>query len=74
MLVHGEWKAPNFKLPSAIAKALDPSGAQSQIPPNILLINDIHSHFKGMIHDIGTLEMDESLGHLCVNGVLKPKH
>ena len=27
-----------------------------------------------MIHDIGTLEMDEALEKLCVNGILKPKH
>ncbi|GLJ40689.1 hypothetical protein SUGI_0840240 [Cryptomeria japonica] len=33
MLVKGvKWTAPNFKLVTAIAKSLDPSGAQSRIP------------------------------------------
>ena len=46
MLVRGvEWKAPNFKLASAVAENLDPSQAQTQIPPKVLLINDIHTHF-----------------------------
>ena len=75
MLVHGvEWKASNFKLTPTIAKTLDPSGEQSQIPPKVLLINDIHSHFKCAIQDIGTLEMDECLKELCIDGVLKPEH
>ena len=47
MLVKGvEWKAPNFKLVPTIAESLDPHGAQSQIPPKVLLINDIRTHFK----------------------------
>ena len=47
MLVHGvEWKAPDFKLTPTTTENLDPSGAQSQIPPKVLFINDIHSHFK----------------------------
>jgi hypothetical protein len=58
MLVHGEWKALNFKLTPTIAKTLDPSGAQSQIPPKVLLIYDICTHFKCVIQEIGTLEMD----------------
>ena len=75
MLVHGvEWKALNFKLTLAIAKTLDLSGAQSYIPSKVLLINDIHSHFKCMIQEIGTLEMDLTLERLCVSGVLKSKH
>ena len=75
MLVQGvEWKAPNFKLVPEIVKTLDPNGAQSQIPPKVLLINDIRTHFKCAIQEIGTLEMDNALGELCVNGVLKPKH
>ena len=69
-----EWKEPNFKLVPTIAKTLDPSGAQSQILPKVLLINDIRTHFKCSIQEIGTLEMDVSLGELCVNGVIKPKH
>ena len=69
-----EWKAPDFKLSLVIAETLDLRGAQSQIPPKVLLINDIHSHVKFSIQDIITLEMDEALEKLCVNGVLKPKH
>ena len=47
MLVKGvEWKAPNFKLVLADVESLDLYGAQSQIPPNVLLINDIRTHFK----------------------------
>ena len=60
MLVYGvEWKALEFKLTPTVPKTLDPSGAQSQIPPKVLLINDIHSHFKCVRKEIGTLEMDE---------------
>ena len=42
ILVQGvEWKAPDFKHVSVVVETLDPSGAQSQIPPKLLLINDI---------------------------------
>ena len=75
MLVQGvEWKALNIKLPPVVVETLDPSRAQSQIPPKVLLVNDIHIHFKCAIEEIGTLEMDDSLGQLCVNGVLKPEY
>ena len=75
MLIQGvECKMSNFKLTPTIVEILDPSGVQSQIPPKVLLINDTHSHFKCTIQDIGTLEMDETLEKLCVNGVLKLEH
>ena len=42
MLVKGvAWRAPNFKLVHVVTKSLDPHGAQSKIPPKVLLINDI---------------------------------
>ena len=50
------------------------SGAQFQIPPKVLLINDIHSHLMCAIQDIGTFEMVESLRELCMNSVLKLEH
>lgn len=53
-----KWKAQDFKLSLAIAKSLDPTGAQSQISSKVLLVNDIRSHFSCTIQDIGTLEMD----------------
>ena len=56
-----EWKAPDFKLSPVVAKTLDLSGAQSQIPSKVLLIDDICLHFKCAIQDIGILEMDETL-------------
>ena len=75
MLVKGvEWRAPNFKLVLAIAEALDSQGAQSQIPPKVLLINDIRTHFKCSIQEIGTLEMQNALAELSSNGTLKPEH
>ena len=75
MLVHGvEWKVPNFKLVPAVVEALDSSGAQSQIPPKVLLINDICNHFKGTIQELKTLEIDVARSELCVNGVLKLEH
>ena len=75
MLVQGvEWKAPDFKLAPAGAETLDPSEAQSQIPPKVFLVNDIHTHFKCAIQEIGTLEMDDSLGQLCIDGTLKLEH
>ena len=62
MLVKGvEWKEPNFKLVPTIAELLDPYGAQSQIPPVALLINNIQTHFKCTIQEIGTLDMDNAL-------------
>ena len=74
MLIKGvEWKAPNFKLVPAIVKTLDPHGAQSQNPPKVLLINNIKTHFKCTIQEIGTLEMDNALVEMSVNGVLKPE-
>ena len=69
-----EWKILDFKLTPTIAKTLDPSGAKSQIPSKVLLINDIHTHFKCIIQEIGTLEMDDALDNLCVNGNLKLEH
>ena len=69
-----EWKALDFKLSLAIAKVLDPTGAQSQIPSKVLLVNDIYIHFHYVIQDIKTLEMDETLKILHVNGALKPEH
>ena len=69
-----EWKTLEFKLSPSVIETLDPASAQSQIPSKVLLINDIHLHFCCAIQDIGTLEMDESLKTLCMNGVLKPKH
>ena len=72
---HGvEWKATDFKPIHTIIEILDLSGVQSKIHPKVLLINDIHSHFKCAIQDIGTLEMDECLKELCVDGVLKLEH
>ena len=75
MLVKGvEWKAPNFKLVLAIAESLDPNGAQSQTPPKVLLINDICTHFKCSIQELGNLEMDNALGEMSFDGSLKPKY
>ena len=74
MLVRGvEWKAPNFKLAAAIAESLDPNGAQSQIPPKVLLINEIFSHFKYSIQELGNLKIDNALGEMSVDGTLKPE-
>ena len=75
MLVRGvDWKAPDFKLSLAITETLDPVGAQLQIPPKVLFINDIFSHFHYVVQEIGSLQMDETLNSLCVKGVLKPEH
>ena len=74
MLVKGvKWKVPNFKLISVITESHDPYGAQSQIPPKVLLINDIRTHFKYKFQEIGTLEMDNALAEMSVDGALKPK-
>ena len=73
MLLHGmEWKEPNFKVCPTIPKSIDPTGAQSRIPSKLLLINDIHSHFHCTIQEIGTLEIDETLNALIMNGMLNP--
>ena len=69
-----EWKAPEFKLTHAFIESIDPIGAQSKILTKVLLINDIHSHFHCTIQELGTLEMDETLNFLSVDGSLKPKH
>lgn len=72
VLVKGvEWKAPNFKIVPTIAESLDHHGAQSKIPQKVLLINDIRTHFKCTIQEIGTLEMDNALAEMCVDGALK---
>ena len=75
MLIQGvEWKALDFKLTLIVLETLNLIGAQSHIPPKVLLVNDMHSHFKCAIQDICTLEMDECLKELCVDGVLKPEY
>ena len=75
MLVCGvEWKALHFKLTPTITETLGLSGAQSQIPPKVLLINKMCSHFKCMIQYIFTLKMDEAIEKLSMNGVLKIEH
>ena len=75
MLVKGvEWKTPNFKLVPTVIESLNPNEAQSQIPPKVLLINDICTYFKCIVQEIGTLEMDSALGEMCVDGSLKPEH
>ena len=75
MLVCGiEWKAPDFKLSPTITERIDPTKVQSRILSKVLLINEIHSNFHCTIQEIGTLEMDETLSALSVNGVLKPEH
>ena len=75
MLVKGvEWKVPNFKIVLAIAKSLDLHGAQSKIPPKVLLIINIRTHFKCTIQELCTLEMDNALAKMCVDGSLKPEH
>ena len=75
MLVKGvKWKAPDFKIAPSIAESLDPHGAQSQIPSKVLLIHDIRTHFKCTIQELGTLEMDNALAEMCVDGALKPEH
>ena len=63
-----------LQVTTTIVETLDLSEAQSQIHPKVFLINDIRSHFKCPIQDIGTLEMDECLKELCVDDVLKPEH
>ena len=63
MLVCGvKWKVPDFKLTPTIVETLDPSGSQSQIPPKVLLVNEIRTHFKCAIQEIGTLELNDALG------------
>lgn len=53
MLVKGmEWKVPNFKLVLAVVESLNLNGVQSIIPPKVLLINDIHTHFKCIVKEI----------------------
>ena len=74
MLVKGvQWKAPNFKLVLVVTESLDSHGAQSKIPPKVLLINDIRTHFKWTIQEIGTLEMENALAKMSLDGTLKLK-
>lgn len=75
MLVQGaKSKVLDFKLMPMILETLDPSKVQSQIPPKVLLANDICNHFKCAIQEISTMEMDDALGKFYVDGTLKPKH
>ena len=75
MLVRGrEWKVSNFKLVPTVAEALDPNDVHSQIPPKVLPINDIWSHFKGTIQELGTFEIDAAWNELCIDGILKLEH
>ena len=74
-MVHGvDYKALTFKMSLAIGKTLDPAGAQSQIPPKVLLVHNICLFYHCSIQDLGTLEMNEVFNELFVDGILKPKH
>ena len=75
MLVRGSvWKTRDFKLVPTVIEALDSSSVESQIPLKVLLINDIQSHFKGTIQELGIFEIEAARNELCVDGVLKSKH
>lgn len=75
MLVHGvDCKAPTFKLSLAIAEVLNPTSAQSQIFPKLLLVHEIHSFQDYSIQELGNIAIHEAFNELFVDGALKPEH
>lgn len=74
-LIHGaECELLAFKINQAIAELLDPIGAQSKIPSQVLLVHDICSYYYCSIQELGTHEMHEALNELSMNGALKLEH
>ena len=75
MLVHGvDCKVPTFKLCPTIVETLDPTRAQLEILPKVLLVHDICSFYHFSIQQLGTLEMNEVCNELCVDDILKLEH
>ena len=54
-----------------IAYKGDLARAFSSIPPNVLMMNDVHNCYMCKIGEVGDLEMREAYDRLCENGVLK---
>ena len=66
-------KPPKFRAIPEIVYKGDPNGALSQIPPNVLMINDVRDSYTYKINEIGNFELREACDRLYENGELKDK-
>ena len=64
---------PKFRATPKITYKVDPKGALSQIPPNVLMINDVRDCYTYKIRELGDFMIREAYGKLYENGVLKDK-
>ena len=70
-LISNEIKQPNFRVILDITYKQDPSGVLSMIPPQVLMIQDVRCCYTCKVGSIGDMEIRETYGKLCKNGVLK---
>ena len=62
---------PKFRAIPEIAYKADPNGALSQIPANVLMINDVRDCYTYKIGEVGNFELKEAYGKLYENGIPK---
>ena len=62
---------PNFRAIPKISYKADPNSALSQIPPNVLMINDVRDCYTYKIGEVGDFELREAYGQLYENGELE---
>ena len=70
-LIRNKIRQPNLRTIPNISYKKDPSGAFSMIPPRVLMIQDVRYCYTCKVGSIGDMEITETYGKLCENGVLK---
>ena len=62
---------PKFRPIPKITYKVNPNGALSQFPSNVLMINDVRDCYTCKIGEVGDFELREAYGKLYENGELK---
>ena len=70
-MIRNEIRQPNFRAIPDIAYKQDPFGALSMILPQVLMIQDVRCCYTCKVGSIGDMDIRETYGKLCENGVLK---
>ena len=73
-LISNEFKQPNFRAILDIVYKQDPSSVLSMIPLQVLMIQDVGCCYTYKVGSIGDMEIRETYGKLCENGVLKEEY
>lgn len=70
-LIRNKIKQPNFRAIHSIIYKQDLFGTLSMIPQQVLMIQDVRLCYTCEVGSIGDMEIRETYGNLCENGVLK---